>query len=386
VVKVEENETTVYLDDFAVSGPPAPTQTPTPEPTASPTRTPIPDFTPTTTPDSPTPRPTASSWDMTPTPTEGTLLNGDFEEADSEGRPAFWQKYGGTLGRTNSVRFQGQFAAAFTSRTGSTKWAYQVVKIQGGKAYALSGYVLKDDPDVAAAFLRVSWYASRDGSGPAIDIADSTAYLTDDSPEFRFLTTGAVVAPADAASAKARVMLDPLGDPPGTLYFDSLTFEETALPEPEPTLSPTATPRPVFDDPTSTPPPVASATSVSTPTPHQAATSTPTESATTPHPSPTSVGGGRSGSNRASAALGVVRTPVASATATATAGRSLPRPLVYRERKSDAPAAAAATTSDGDGPSIPLLVLAAGVPALAAAGAGVHYRRWRRAELVRKHG
>jgi hypothetical protein len=380
VVKVEENEATVYLDDFAVSGPPAPVETPTPEPSASPTRTPIPDFTPTTTPDSPTPRPTASSWEMTPVPTEGTLLNGDFEEADSAGRPAFWQKYGGTLGRTNSVRFQGQFAAAFTSRTASTKWAYQVVKVQGGKAYALSGYALKDDPDVAAAFLRVSWYASRDGSGPAIDIADSTAYLTDDSPEFRFLTTGAVVAPADAASAKARVMLDPLGDPAGTLYFDSLTFEETALPEPEPTLFPTAAPRPVVDDPPSTPPPRTLATSIATRTPEQQRDEpAPADNITTSPPSPTVSRG--SGSNRASAALGVVRTPVASATAAATASRSLPRPLVYRERRSDAPAAAAATASDGDGPSIPLLVLAAGVPALAAAGAGVHYRRWRRARL-----
>ncbi|HJX62035.1 MAG TPA: hypothetical protein VJ578_05660, partial [Dehalococcoidia bacterium] len=58
-IEVQESDATVCLDDFAVSGPPASTETPTPEPSASasPTRTAVPGSTPT---------PTA-----TPDPTEG---------------------------------------------------------------------------------------------------------------------------------------------------------------------------------------------------------------------------------------------------------------------------------------------------------------------------
>jgi hypothetical protein len=373
-IEVQESGATVYLDDFVASGPPTPTQTPTPEPSASasPTRTAVPDLTPT---------PTA-----TPVPTEGTLRNGDFEEADSEGRPSYWQKYGGELARTNAVRFEGQFAAALSSQTSSTKWIYQIVTVQGGKAYILSAYALKDDPAVAAAFLRLSWYATTDGSGQAIDSVDSTERLTCDSPEFRFLTTGAVVAPAAAASAKARLMLDPAGEAPGTVYFDAATFEETALPEPEPTPSSTATPRSADGAQTRTPPSPTLIAPVSTPTPEQHAEPTPADNATTPRPSPTgAVDGG--GTNRATATLGAARTPVASvtaATATAAAAAARAPTFVYRQRKPD-PSVADAATADGEGVggglSTQLLALAAGVPALAGASVGVYYWRWRRARL-----
>jgi hypothetical protein len=373
-IVIEPSGAAVHLDDFAVYGPPAPIETPTPEPSGSPTRTPVPDATPVLT---ATPVPTA-----TPVLAEGTLLNGDFEEADSEGRPSYWQKYGGGLARTNTIRFEGRFAAAFTSQTGSTKWAYQVVKVQGGKAYALSGYALKDDPAVAAAFFRVSWYASPDGSRRAIDSADSTTYLTDDLPEFRFLTTGAVVAPAEAVSAKVRVMLDPTGDTAGTLYFDSLTFEETVLPEPEPTPSPSATPRPAVDGPASTARPTAAATSLSTATatPRQFVVSTPAETATAPPPSQTAVRVGHA-ATRATAALSATRTPVARATAVVAFGDPHTPALVYRERKPDVSATSPTATSAGSGLSVQFVALAAGAPVLAAMGATMYYRRWRRARL-----
>jgi hypothetical protein len=380
-IEVQESGASVYLDDFAVNGPPIPTETPTPEPSASasPKRTPVHNSTPTQTP--------------TPVPTDGTLRNGGFEEADPEGRPSYWQNYGGELARTNAVHLEGQFAAAFSSHTNSTKWAYQLMPVQGGKAYVLSGYALKDDPAVAAAFLRLSWYATTDGSGQAIDSVDSTERLTCDSPEFRFLTTEAVVAPAAAASAKARLMLDPTDEAPGTVYFDAVTFEETAPPEPEPTPSSTATPRSADDAQTRTPPPPTLTPSVSTPTlsvpvstptPEQRAESTPTGSAVTSQPSPTGAAAG-GGAHRATAALGSARTPVASVTAaTATPAAAGAPAFVYRQRKSDQSVVDTATARGegvGGGLSTQLLALATGVPVLAGAGAGVYYWRWRRARL-----
>ncbi len=315
---------------------------------------------------------------MTPVPVQGALRNGGFEEADTEGRPSGWQKFGGELARTSSEHFEGQFAAALSSRTNSTKWAYQVVTVQAGSAYLLSAYALKANPAVAAAYLRLSWYASPDGSGPAIDSADSTERLTDDSPEFRFLTTRAVVAPAEAASAKARLMLDPLGETPGTVYFDAVAFEETALPEPTP--SPTATPCPV--DETQTPAPLSPTPVVSTSAaPPEPRIVYPTAGAatTTPRPSSTRTVGASS----TAVALGAARTPAATATTAAATATRVPA-SVYRQRKPDALAGGGATARGdnvGGGLSPQLLALAAGVPALAGAGAGVYYWRWRRARL-----
>jgi outer membrane biosynthesis protein TonB len=254
---------TVYLDDFSFSGPPAPTPTPTPSPTPLPTASPPPSpgptaspspsptvaptatQVPTPTPSTPSPSPTATSQAATLLPVAG-LVNGGFEEADGEGRPLAWQKYGGELSRSGAARREGQYAAAFTSRTASTKWAFQTVAVEGGEAYVLSGYALKNDANVAAAYLRLSWYASPDGSGSLIDSVDSTTRLTDDSPGFRFLSTGAVVAPAEAASAKVRLVLDPLSEAEGTVYFDDISFggttmvtqpEETPQPSPSPASS-----------------------------------------------------------------------------------------------------------------------------------------------------
>jgi len=143
------------------------------------------------------------------------------------------------LSRSSAARRDGQYAAAFTSRTTSTKWAFQTVAVEGGEAYVLSGYALKNDANVGAAYLRLSWYASPDGSGRAIDTVDSTARLTDDSPGFRFLSTGPVVAPTEAASAKVRLMLDPVSEAEGTVYFDDISFGGTTMPpQPEETPQP----------------------------------------------------------------------------------------------------------------------------------------------------
>ena len=398
-VLVEETGATVYLDDFAASGPAAPAETPTLEPSPWPSASPSPQptsdphFTPTATataeppspsttphpPPSPPPHvsPTASSWQMTPVAPPSAVQNGGFEEADAEGVPSSWRKWGGRLTRTGAMYFEGQFAAAFASETSSTKWAYQVVTVQGGKAYVLSAYALKDDTAVAGAYLRLSWYASPDGSGQAIDSADSTERLIDDVSEFRLLTTGAVVAPDDAVSAKARLMLDPVGEAPATAYFDSVTFEETVATESA--ASPTAAASPIDDADISTPLPSPLAESASaTPSGPRNASSPPASAIRVPS-SPTPA---HAANNGAPAVLGATRNPVPAARAEALTTVQA-QAAVYRQPKPGPLLrdATAGRLQSEDGVSPQLLALAIGIPALAAAGAGAGYWQWRRARL-----
>jgi hypothetical protein len=270
-----DSDATVYLDDFSFRGPAAPSPTPTPTATSSATSTPTPTATspptstatpqPTASPtpfphSTPGPAPTVSPPRATPSPssssgadspsspgTRSGLVNGGFEETDREGKLLGWRKYGGELARSADARMEGRFSAAFSSRTESTKWVFQTVRVQGGEAYDLSGYALKNDPDVEAAYLRLSWYASTDGSGQAMGSVDSTSRLTGDSPDFRLLTTGAVAAPAGASSAKTRLMLDPASEAEAIVYFDAISFEQTEMPPPS-SEDPPTTPTVVLAD------------------------------------------------------------------------------------------------------------------------------------------
>jgi len=93
-------------------------------------------------------------------------------------------------------------------------------------AYAWSG-------GAAETFLRVSWYATNDGSGPAIDSDDSTS-VSAAGDHFERLTTGPIQAPVDARTAKARLMLRPASDAEATAYFDAVSFgPTTARPQSE---------------------------------------------------------------------------------------------------------------------------------------------------------
>ncbi len=373
-IVVVESGATVYLDDFDLVGPPAPTASPTPSLTASPLPSPTatagPTAVPTATraatpPATPRPSPTASSWVATPLPVAG-LINGSFEEADDEGRPLGWQKWGGVLSRSSAASWDGQFAAAFTSRTDSTKWAFQTAVVEGGKAYVLSGYALKNDANVAATYLRLSWYATSDGSGSLIDSADSTTRLTDDSADFRFLTTGPVVAPTEAASAKARLMLDPLSETESTVYFDAVAFGETSMPLPA--ANETATPVPT----TSEESPTASAT-VSRPAAEQANPS-PSPGGSRPRPSPTVLDAISAGGGAATASGGE---PAQGGPASQDSPTRTPAAL-YREEKDLSPRGGIAEASgQGGGLSPMVLGLAVALPALTVVGGG-SYIWWRR--------
>ncbi|KPK47382.1 MAG: hypothetical protein AMJ77_03290 [Dehalococcoidia bacterium SM23_28_2] len=311
-------------------------------------------------------------------------MNGGFEEADDEGKPFGWRKYGGELGRSSVVSREGQYAAAFTSRTTSTKWVFQTVTVRGGQAYVLSGYALKDDVNVEAAYLRVSWYASPDGSGRAIDIVDSTTSLADDSSHFRFLTTDPVLAPVEAASAKVRLMLDPVSESKGEVYFDDISFVETTMPPPTQTPVPSPPPKE-----TATPPEPAQTAPSSTPGESQGAAPPavkpappseepqPPPTPTASRPSSTLVGAAGTDSEAilsnsdghsqgdANADSRPARTPV----------------VLYRERKGAQSVQGgqnlAGAREEGDGLSPVALALTAATPAaLGVAAAFFVWRRW----------
>ena len=222
----------VYVDAVHFEGAPPATATPTvaaasvdatltPERTlTTPTRTPAHTRTP-----APTRTPTVDA-----SPLIGSdLINGSFEDLNESGEPAVWHRYGGALSTDSSRPRTGSRAARFESSTASTKWIYQTLAVDPDSAYAFSAWLYDTDAGVSAAFLRVSWYASADGSGSALGSADSTTTLGAADPSYRRLTTGPIAPSRGARSAKVRVMLSPVSDAPAMIYIDDASFEPASL-------------------------------------------------------------------------------------------------------------------------------------------------------------
>jgi len=233
VIAVEDT-TAVTVSSLQLSPDPAgtPELCPTPTPTPFPTPTPAPPL-PATPPASPIPQPPPGP---TPTPQASgepaffpSLVNGGFEQLRGDGTPYGWRKVGGEMATAAAVRYQGLRAAALTSRTESTKWLFQTVSIRGASYYKLRAMALKGGAAVQETLLRVSWYASADGSGGQLGTADSQP-LTADSPRFAGLDTGPVQAPAEARSARVRLLLRPASSAPATVYFDDVSFQEAVPP------------------------------------------------------------------------------------------------------------------------------------------------------------
>ena len=223
-----------YLDNFSLDGPvytPGPTAAPTPAPTPQPTGTPSPPPPPGTPPgatQSPTPAPTAAPAE--PPEFFSALTNGGFEDLDGDGMPYGWRKAGGQVSVASEPRLEGSRALRFASASTSTKWVYQTVLAEPGAHYQASAYGLRNSQAVEALFLRLSWYATENGSGTAIGSADSLDLLSTDAPTFRSLTTGPVEAPPGARSVKVRLMLRPVSDAPVAAYFDDVRL--TRVPPP----------------------------------------------------------------------------------------------------------------------------------------------------------
>jgi hypothetical protein len=236
-----ESPFTIHLDDFAFSGPsyvpppatPPPQATPAPQVTPHPTplppgKTPGPVPTPTRTPrPGPSPKATASAPGNAEPDSFPHLINGGFEDRRGDGTPYAWHKQGGEISTVTEHRTEGERGLVLTSDTTATKWAYQTVSAQPGAYYEASVQAFAG-PGAESAFLRLSWYASADGTGQAIASIDSLdAAVQATAGAFRRLTTGPVQAPADANSVKLRLMLRPASGEPAAAYFDDAQFGPT---------------------------------------------------------------------------------------------------------------------------------------------------------------
>jgi len=224
-------QASAYFDDvaFAQTTPPPATPAPTATATLPPGATTAPDTA------TPTPAPSAEPQ-LFP-----ALTNGSFEDVREDGTPYAWRKFGGEIAATDTAHVDGDLALQFASRTASTKWAYQVVTVDASQAYEFAGFTAAGT-GASKAFLRVSWYASADGTGSMIASEDSPS-TSSATPAFQHLTTGAIEAPAGAYSAKLRLMLRPASAATAVAYFDSLSFDSTAvaLGDSGPAASPTPT-------------------------------------------------------------------------------------------------------------------------------------------------
>ncbi|HKS91700.1 MAG TPA: lamin tail domain-containing protein, partial [Tepidiformaceae bacterium] len=205
---------------------PKPAKTPTKTPTRAPTPKPPVAKTPTPTP-RPNQTPTPSNPDATMT---GLVLNGDFEALDN-GKPAYWAKYGGEMGST-ADSYGGKWSATLSSTTSSTKWLNQVVAVDAGAWYRLTAVARAEN---ATAFVRISWYASADGSGSQLDSVDGSETTASD---WTALDTGSVQAPDDAESARVKLMLRPASGSGRALFDDVwLVPSEAGAATPSPTAT-----------------------------------------------------------------------------------------------------------------------------------------------------
>ncbi|MEO8458496.1 MAG: hypothetical protein ABI559_11885, partial [Chloroflexota bacterium] len=309
VSAVANDPHSILIDDFSLTNDPAPiTETPTPgitplpsvtptevpTPTNKPTQSPKPTPTPTgqhtftSTPTAkPTPKPTPTPV-RTPKPTPDeprvfvSLTNGSFEQLRSDDTPYAWRKIGGVLGSSNRSS-DGRHSLTLTSDTASTKWAYQIVPVDGGSYYHASADAMESGP--GDTFLRISWYTTSDGTGEAIFSDDSTTNVDRASTSFARLETDPLEAPAEAHSASIRLMFRPASADTETALFDDVTFSEVPAPTDKPsTPTPTATAEPTVGP--GSPTSVHTVSATRTPQPTRTAKPTRTPSVPTPVPEP----------------------------------------------------------------------------------------------------
>ena len=292
--------TSVCIDDLTLDGPALATSTPTPTPSPSPTETPAPTSTAVSTAEpsitatsAPSATPTARTASATsttrptttPVPSAARLefTNGGFEDG-LEG----WQKFGGELRAVANPRNTGAFAGALTSTTNSTKWAYQVVRVDAALFYELKAAVMPGDGVLA--YLRISWYASNDGTGAALATDDSTSRAPGPSGDFVQLNTGAKSPPPNARSARVRILLTPSSAAAAGLYIDDVWFgpvpPPATPPSPSVSVAPEEPPEPIGAPALPSP---SLATMTLTPAASPRASASPTvRASSTARPSPTS--------------------------------------------------------------------------------------------------
>ena len=136
--------------------------------------------------------------------------------------------------------YEGQRAGVLTSDTSSTKWLYQAAAVDAGHWYRARA-VGRIVDGAGELFIRLSWYASDDSTGTALESADSGAVSGAEWSQMELVAS----APASANSVRFRLMLRPEG--PVTGAFDAAELVETE----EPPASPVA---PNGNEPVAAPP------------------------------------------------------------------------------------------------------------------------------------
>jgi hypothetical protein len=101
----------------------------------------------------------------------------------------------------------------------------------------MSAFVSHDHPGVEAAWLRVSWYESVDGSGSALASVDSLSALDAREPGYRELRTGPVQAPPGVHTARVRIMLRPRSELSALIHIDDVSFGIVGAPESLPNVT-----------------------------------------------------------------------------------------------------------------------------------------------------
>jgi hypothetical protein len=194
--------------------------------TVNPTATAMPTVTPTATQSPTPPPPMPSSAPPAPSGFGGLLSNGDFEAAVN-GAPLSWHEFGGGDLRASGPSYRGAFAARLGAAAGTT-WVHQAAGVSGGAWYVGRAWAAVESGS-AETWVRLSWYASSDGSGPMLGQADGPVH----SGGWQLISTGPVLAPVEARSVRFRLMVRSGGG--AVVAFDDAELLATVAPPPTPT-------------------------------------------------------------------------------------------------------------------------------------------------------
>ena len=148
------------------------------------------------------------------------LQNPGFEEGI-----AGWQSLGGTLTYTNNPVHTGNRAAVLIANEAEA-YIYQTVPVFPGSSCTFSGWTFKNSIYEGNVSLQISWFEGEDGTGSEIR-RDESDRFADNPSDYRFLTTGTHITPANAHSAKVKAAVRP-ADPsqPVSVFFDDMVFVE----------------------------------------------------------------------------------------------------------------------------------------------------------------
>ncbi len=251
---------TVYCDDFSltVTGLATPTPTPSVTPTVTPTLTITPTPTHTASPtatatDTPVPTATMTAT-LTPTPELGTatptptatstpvtlstdLANPDIEAGTRSTVPG-WSAGGLTATRSTDAQ-GGSHAAELSVYPATVGRFYQVLGVVSGQSYKFGGYCKNGSAGSDSIQLVLHFYASVDGTGPALVTVSSLA--APPTTTYELYATSPAPLPSTAHSLRVEVLIT-AGASPMVVLCDSFSRDRVAIPPtPTPTITPTAT-------------------------------------------------------------------------------------------------------------------------------------------------